>query len=92
MGRWNSAYRFYVDRPVSMLEADHEAEAFFADPRPALLLTTMPRVEELRHLGIELTVLHQQDGLWASSGQALWRRRGDPTVFVVARPTAQASR
>jgi hypothetical protein len=94
LSRWNPAYRFYIDRPVAMLDAEAEATAFFADAAPTYCVTTAPQIDALRHMGIDLEIVYERDGLWASSGQALWRRRGDPTVFVVAvragRGTAQA--
>jgi hypothetical protein len=33
--------------------------------------------------GIPLTTVYQRDGMWATSGRVLWRRRIAPEQFVV---------
>jgi 4-amino-4-deoxy-L-arabinose transferase-like glycosyltransferase len=90
LSRWNPTFRFYVDRPVAMLDADEEARRFFADPAPYYCVMTASRLATLEFLGVPMEVVYRRDGLWASSGQALWRRKGEPTTFVVTRPRMAA--
>jgi hypothetical protein len=33
--------------------------------------------------GVALTVVYEREGMWATSGRVLWRRRLPPTHFVV---------
>ena len=33
--------------------------------------------------GVPLRVVYRREGLWATSGRALWRRRIPPTQFVI---------
>jgi hypothetical protein len=35
---------------------------------------------------VPLTVLYERDGMWATSGRVLWRRRVTPEQFVVVGP------
>ena len=33
--------------------------------------------------GAHLRIVYAQDGMWATSGRALWRERSSPTRFIV---------
>jgi hypothetical protein len=35
--------------------------------------------------GVPLKIVYEREGMWATSGQALWRHRTPPTRFVVVR-------
>jgi hypothetical protein len=60
-----------------------EARAFFANPSPAYAVTTQPFADELIAQGVPLRVDYAREGMWVTSGRALWRRRETPTRFVV---------
>jgi len=84
LNRWNTAYRFYVERPVSMVESDEEAREFFANPAPFYCLMTGTLYDALKAAGVPLRVAYEREGRWATSGRSLWRRAGETTRFVVA--------
>ena len=89
LNRWSNAFRFYVDHPTTHMDGVEEARAFFADPRPAYAVMTRQFLYELAGAGVPLQVEYERDGLWVTSGRALWRRREPPTRFVVvSRKTA----
>ncbi len=84
LNRWNPAFRFYVDRPVTIVDHDAEIKRLFGEPAAFYCITTLSRLPALELTGFPVQVVYQRDGLWASSGQALWRRKGEPTTFIVA--------
>ena len=83
LNRWTPAFRFYVDRPTAFLEDPKEAAAFFAAPGPFFCAMHRSAYDEFIALGIPLTIVQERDGLWATSGRALWRRREAPARFVI---------
>jgi hypothetical protein len=36
--------------------------------------------------GVPLRIVYQRDGIYATSGRVLWRRRLNPAQFVVVEP------
>ena len=84
MNRWSTAFRFYVDRHTPHLEAADEARTFFAEPGPFYCIMLGPAFDEFVAQGVPLKVVDEREGVWATSGRALWRRRIPPTRFVVA--------
>jgi 4-amino-4-deoxy-L-arabinose transferase-like glycosyltransferase len=83
LNRWNTAFRFYVDRHTSVLETPEEAEAFFRGGGPFYGVLLEPAFEELKARGLPLRKVYVREGLWATAGRALWRRAPAPTRFVV---------
>jgi 4-amino-4-deoxy-L-arabinose transferase-like glycosyltransferase len=83
LNRWSNAFRFYVDRHTSHMDSVDEARAFFANAGPAYAVMTGPFMDELIAQGVPLQVEYERDGMWVTSGRALWRRREAPTRFVV---------
>ena len=83
LNRWSNAFRFYADRHVAHMDGIEEARAFFADPTPAYAVMTRQYLYELAGQGIQLQVDYEREGMWVTSGRALWRRREPPTKFVV---------
>ena len=59
------------------------ARAFFADQSPAFAVMTRPYLDELLAQGLPLQVEYEREGMWVTSGRALWRRRETPTRFVI---------
>lgn len=89
LNRWNTAFRFYVDRHVEILDSPEEARRFFAQPQPFYCVMLRPAYEEFVAGGVPLRVVAERAGMWATSGRVLWRRRLRPTRFViVTRATA----
>jgi 4-amino-4-deoxy-L-arabinose transferase-like glycosyltransferase len=83
LNRWSNAFRFYVDHHTTHMDAVDEARAFFGNPSPAYAVTTEPFADELVAQGIPLQIDYAREGMWVTSGRALWRRRETPTRFVV---------
>lgn len=83
LNRWNTAFRFYVDRHTTMLDGPDEAIAFFNSAEPFYCVMLGPAYQEFVERGAPLKVVYTREGIWATSGRALWRRRLPPTRFVV---------
>lgn len=88
LNRWNTAFRFYVERPVGVLESDEDARRFFSDRRPYYCVMTGPVYDALLAAGVPMQVGYERQGRWVTSGRSLWRRQQDLTRFVVAMPKA----
>ncbi|MEO5741574.1 MAG: phospholipid carrier-dependent glycosyltransferase [Vicinamibacterales bacterium] len=86
LSRWNTAFRFYVDRHVTMLDDPQEMAAFFNDPEPFYVVMLQPEYEEFRSRGLPVKEVYSRAGMWVTSGRALWRRAPPPTMFVVVAP------
>jgi 4-amino-4-deoxy-L-arabinose transferase-like glycosyltransferase len=89
LNRWNPAFRFYVERPVTMFNGDDEAARFFADTSPFYVVMTSDLFEILQTAGVPFEEVYRREGVWATSGRLLWREKGQPTVFVVAKSKAR---
>ena len=76
MARWSGSWRFYVNRPSPVLETADQARAFFAGSGRAYCLMLEQDYEQLRKQGIPLKVIHQQEGLFTTTGRALAHAAG----------------
>lgn len=83
LNRWNPAYRFYVDRHVTFLEDAAEAQAFFKAPQPFFCVMRRSAYDEFVAQGARLRIVHEREGMWATSGRALWRTHTPLARFVV---------
>jgi 4-amino-4-deoxy-L-arabinose transferase-like glycosyltransferase len=83
LNRWSNAFRFYVDRHATHIESAAEAKTFFEQPYSFYCVMLGPVYDEFVAQGLPLEVVYERDGMWATSGRALWRRRIPPTRFVV---------
>ena len=83
LNRWTNVFRFYVDRPTVHLESPDEARRFFAAPSPFYCAMLQRTYEEFVAQGVPLRIVRERDGMWATSGRALWRRRIPPAHFVI---------
>jgi 4-amino-4-deoxy-L-arabinose transferase-like glycosyltransferase len=86
LNRWSTAFRFYVQRPVTRIESDEDARQFFVDSRPFYCVMTGELYDALRAAGVPLRVAYEREGRWVTSGRALWRSSTGLTRFVVAAP------
>lgn len=91
LNRWNTAYRFYVARPVTEVESDEQARQFFSTPSPYYIAMTGTLYDALLEAGVPMRVAYEREGRWVTSGKALWRRNGDRTRFVVAAPASPSA-
>ncbi len=83
LNRWNPAYRFYVGRHTVFLEDAAEAAAFFKAPEPFYCVMRRRAYDEFVALGVPLRIVYEREGMWATSGRALWRTRMPLARFVV---------
>jgi len=83
LNRWNPAYRFYVGRHTAFLEDAAEAAAFFKAPEPFYCVMRRSAYDEFAAQGIPLQVVYEREGMWATSGRALWRTYTPLAHFVV---------
>ena len=83
MDRWNPVIRFYSQRHVSFLTEPAEASAFFRAPGPFYCIMRRPAFDEFVAQGIPLRIVNQAEGMWATSGRALWRKQITLTSFVL---------
>ena len=83
LNRWSNAFRFYVDRRVSHIDAAEDVRGFLALPGDAYAVTTGQYYDELVAQGVPLQIEYEREGMWVTSGRALWRRREAPTRFIV---------
>jgi 4-amino-4-deoxy-L-arabinose transferase-like glycosyltransferase len=84
LNRWSNTFRFYVDRHAPHLESVDEARAFFNEPDPFYCVMTGQIFDEFAAQGVPLQAVYEREGMWVTSGRALWRRRLPPTRFVIA--------
>lgn len=82
LNRWNNSMIFYADRSVTVADSPEQFMNLSTDHR---FMCVMPKsgYDELRSLGASLTILHGREGLWATSGRALWRSKSPRTNFLV---------
>ena len=83
LNRWNPAYRFYVARHTTFLDDAAEAQAFFAAPQPFYCVMRRDAFDELVARGARVQIAYEREGMWATSGRALWRTHTPLTRFVV---------
>jgi hypothetical protein len=83
MNRWNTAFRFYLDRHTTILESPEEAREFFAQPGPFYCVMLARAYEEFAAQGVPLQVVYTREGMTATSGRVLWRQRVPFTEFVI---------
>jgi 4-amino-4-deoxy-L-arabinose transferase-like glycosyltransferase len=86
LNRWTPTFRFYVGRHTALLNEPRDAEEFFKVPRPFYCVMRRAAFQEFVAHGVPLSVMYQRDGMWATSGRVLWRRRVTPEQFVVVGP------
>ncbi len=83
MDRWNPTFRFYSGRHVTFLEDAAAARTFFDDKAPFLCLMRKSAFDEFVAQGVPLRIVLEREGMWATTGRALWRQRIPMTRFVL---------
>ena len=72
-----------VDRHITFLEDAAEAEAFFNAPAPFFCVMRRNAFDEFVAKGVRIRVVHEREGMSATSGRALWRTHTPLARFVV---------
>jgi 4-amino-4-deoxy-L-arabinose transferase-like glycosyltransferase len=83
LNRWNTAFRFYVDRHVAMMDAPDEARRLMNGTVPFYCTMLQSSYEEFVAEGLPLRIVYHREGMWATSGRALWRGQPSLARFVV---------
>ena len=83
LNRWTPAYRFYAGRHMEFLESHDEAARFLERPEPYYCVMRRDAYDELVGRGLRLKILHEREGMTATSGRAIWRSKDRLTRFVV---------
>jgi 4-amino-4-deoxy-L-arabinose transferase-like glycosyltransferase len=89
LNRWNTAFRFYVDRHVMMLDDAEQMVDLVKDvndpggSRPFYCVMLGEGYDELVARGVPIKEVYAREGMWATSGRALWRKAAPATRFVV---------
>jgi hypothetical protein len=86
LNRWNTAFRFYVNRHVAMLDDPEQIVELMktTDGRvPFFCVMLGDGYDDLVRRGVPIKEVYARDGMWATSGRALWRQAVPPTRFVV---------
>jgi 4-amino-4-deoxy-L-arabinose transferase-like glycosyltransferase len=83
LNRWTPSFRFYVDRHTDHLDDINETSAFLSATEPYYCVMLLPAFNEFAARGLPIEIVYERDGMWATSGRSLWRRRIPPTRFVV---------
>ena len=68
---------------MQVLDDASEAEAFFREPEPFYCAMRRAAYDEFVARGVPLTIVYHREGMWATSGRVLWRRRVRPEQFVI---------
>jgi hypothetical protein len=83
LNRWSAAFRFYVGRHTVVLNGPDVAADFFASAPHFYVAMLEPAYQEFVSRGVPLRVVYEREGMWATTGRALWREKEAPTRFVV---------
>jgi hypothetical protein len=74
LNRWSSSWRFYVGRHSERLETDADLRRFLATPGRHYCAMLRRDYDRLVADGFQLRIVHQEEGLFTTTGRAL--RRG----------------
>jgi hypothetical protein len=79
-----------VDRHTTNVETPEEAARFSDDQGPFYCVLAEPEYKELVARGAPLETAYNREGMWATSGRSLWRRRGHHTRFLIVTRISRA--
>jgi 4-amino-4-deoxy-L-arabinose transferase-like glycosyltransferase len=83
LDRWNTSFRFYVERPVEFFETPEALVAFAQQPGNQVLMMRT-EFDTLRAAGHPLSVVFEREGLFTTTGRAIQREgRSNWKSFVV---------
>jgi len=71
LNRWTSSWRFYVERPTVPLDSFAQVKTFFEAPGVRYCAMLGRDYDALTAAGLPLRVIHEETGLFMTSGRAL---------------------
>jgi hypothetical protein len=78
---------FYTKQRAAVLDEPDAFARFVNEDGPFFCVVPESSIGELDSVQARFRVTRRAEGLWATSGRALWKKRGAPTAFlVVERP------
>lgn len=83
LNRWDPSFRFYVDRQTAFFDEPAAAVAFFTASPSFYAVMRREGYDELVARGAPLKIVAERDGLWVTTGRALWREFTPDAEFVV---------
>lgn len=87
LNRWTNSFLFYTKQRAAVLDEPGAFARFVKEDGPFFCVVPESSIGELDSVQARFRVTRRAEGLWATSGRALWKKRGAPTAFlVVERP------
>jgi 4-amino-4-deoxy-L-arabinose transferase-like glycosyltransferase len=87
LNRWTNSFLFYTKQRAAVLDEPDAFARFVNEDGPFFCVVPESSIGELDSVQARFRVTRRAEGLWATSGRALWKKRGAPTAFlVVERP------
>jgi len=84
LDRWNTSWRFYVNRPVEFLETREQVVDFFNRPGRRVCIMLRSDLDTLAKEGVQLPIVLERPGLFTTSGRAIQRNgQANWKTFVV---------
>jgi 4-amino-4-deoxy-L-arabinose transferase-like glycosyltransferase len=83
LNRWSNSWRFYVERPTVAIETPEDFQRFLARPGRHYCGMLRRDFDALAARGLPISVIHEADGLFTTTGRALSRGAARRTAFVV---------
>jgi 4-amino-4-deoxy-L-arabinose transferase-like glycosyltransferase len=83
MDRWNTSWRFYVDRAVDVMDTPEQLEQFLAGDGRHFCLMMQRDFDDLVAAGYPLTIVREAPGLFVTTGRALTRGSTLWQTFVI---------
>jgi len=90
LNRWSGSWRFYVGRRTDRLETPAQLQEFFARPGRHYCAMLRRDYDRLAAEGFRLRIVHQERGLFTTTGRALRSRAAanrDAFVIVTEEPS-----
>lgn len=92
MDRWNTSWRFYVERKVHQMESPEQLLEFLRQPGPHYCVMMRTDFEALSAAGYPLVIVQERVGLSNTSGRAIQRKgRKNWKRFVVVTSVVRPS-
>lgn len=83
LNRWTNSFLFYASRRAALLDEPDAFARFVNEDGPFYCVVPESRIGELDSAQARFRVTRRAEGLWATSGRALWKQRGAPAAFLV---------
>jgi 4-amino-4-deoxy-L-arabinose transferase-like glycosyltransferase len=84
MDRWNTSWRFYVERPVVQMESFDQLSEFVRRPGRRVCVMMRADFERLRDSGYRVSIVRERHGIFTTTGRSIRRAsRANWNSFVI---------